>query len=126
MDHINTIILVEDLAKERQFYEEILGLKIQHDWEVMMVYQHRFALHQIDKVQPQEWVKQYFAGRGKSKVVIYLELDKEDSIEDKLRELKEQGVKILHEIYELPWQKIFRIEDPEGNCIEIGSAIKEE
>ena len=34
------------------------------------------------------------------------------------------GVEILHGIVELPWQRLFRIRDLDGNVVEIGEAAK--
>lgn len=34
MRHVDTIVLVEDIHQSCQFYKEIMGLEILHDWGI--------------------------------------------------------------------------------------------
>ena len=39
----NTIVFVNDMAKSRYFYENVLELKIEVDYGVLVIYENRFA-----------------------------------------------------------------------------------
>ena len=56
--------------------------------------------------------------QGRNNVIIYFEAENLDIAYQKM---VEKGIGILHGIVELPWQKIFRIVDPDNHIIEIGN-----
>lgn len=119
MKHVDTIILVGDIEASKDFYINIIGLEILHDWGNMVVFKERFSIHQADKLLPaEETGKLVHAGKqGRGNVDIYFETE---SIEDEYDRILKKKVKIIHGIIELPWQKIFRIYDPDKHIIEIG------
>lgn len=119
MKQVDTILLVNNIKESDSFYRELLGLEVLHDWEVMMVYKNRLAIHQLDKIQPQEFAES-LNSENRGNVIVYLELESNENLEDYLFKLKENGVEIIHGIYSLPWQRIFRCYDPDGNIVEIG------
>ncbi len=125
MRQIDTIVLVKDIEVSKRFYLDTFKLEVLHDWGSMMVFHNRFAIHQADLLKPETLMKDVLAqGKlGSGNLIIYLELEHE-SIEACYERLKDQGVAMLHEIVELPWQKIFRVYDPDGHIIEIGSPQK--
>lgn len=125
MKQVDTILLVKDIKESHKFYIENFGLEVLHDWDSMMIYKNRLALHQKDKIQPQEFASSLGAGDNSGSVIIYIELDRTESLEDKLDYLKNKGVEIIHDIFSLPWQRIFRVYDPDRNIIEIGEPSEE-
>lgn len=123
MKQVDTIVLVSDIKRSHAFYNGILGLEIVHDWESMMVYKNRLAIHQADLLQPQEVMNRLLkkGKQGGNNLIIYLELENE-SIESCFERLSGENVELIHGIYALPWQKIFRLYDPDGHIVEVGEA----
>lgn len=119
MKQVDTIVLVKDIKKSDQFYKEAFGLEVLHDWQTMIIYKNRLALHQVDKLQPAEFAESLTL-QNSSPVIIYLELDEGKKLEDLLDHLGEMNVPVIHGIYSLPWQRIIRVKDPDGIIIEIG------
>ena len=122
--HIDTILMVENIEVSKIFYREVMGLKILHDWHNMVVFTERFAIHQADALQPVEVTSQ-FIRRGKQgcgNVVLYFQTD---DLEGCLTSLKAAGVPVLHEIINLPWERVFRFLDPDQHVIEMGEFHQE-
>lgn len=125
MKQVDTIVLVKNIKEIDIFYRNILGLEILHDWGDMLIYKNRLALHQVDKLQPEEFARSMDSINSiNNRVIIYLELEKGYVLEDILIKLKDKKVNIIHGVYQLPWQRIIRIYDPENNIIEIGEPVK--
>lgn len=122
--HVDTILLVEHIETSKKFYHEVMNLEILHDWNNMVVFKERFAIHQADALQPVEltagFVRQGTQGCGN--VVVYFQTD---HLEECLSRLKTAGVTVLHEIITLPWERIFRVFDPDHYVIEIGEFHQE-
>lgn len=119
MKHVDTIVLVSDIDRSKLFYTDIIGLKILHDWGNMIVFKDRFAIHQADALLPAEHSQKFIRpGRqGRNNLVIYFEAH---DLEAEYQRLVQNKVSILHGIVELPWQKIFRVYDPDNHILEIG------
>jgi predicted enzyme related to lactoylglutathione lyase len=119
MKHVDTIILVEDIEVSKEFYINIIGLEILHDWESMVIFKDRFSIHQANKLMPEQEINKllHTGKQGYNNIDIYFEVE---NIEDEYNKILQKEVKIIHGIIELPWQKIFRIYDPDNHIIEIG------
>lgn len=122
MKHIDTIILVENIEISKKFYMEVIGLEILHDWGNMIVFKERLSIHQANALLPEWDMKKLITQgkQGKGNVVIYFEAE---NLELDFQNISNKGAKIVHGILELPWQKIFRIYDPDCHIIEIGTAF---
>lgn len=120
MKHVDTIVLVSDLERSKAFYMEIIGLEILHDWGNMVVFKERFAIHTATTLLPENETQKFVqpGGQGRGNVIIYCEAE---DLEAAYQRMLDQGVVIVHGIVELPWQKIFRIQDPDGHIIEVGN-----
>jgi len=119
LSHIDTILLVENIETSRAFYSDTLGLELLHDWQTMLVYKERFAILQRDALQPVEEAQKFVqaGAQGHGNVVVYFQ---SDDLEQSFVQLQSAGVKVLHGILQLPWERVFRIYDPDGYVIEIG------
>ncbi len=119
MKHVDTIILVEDIETSKEFYINTIGLEILYDWGNMVIFKDRFSIHQANKLMPEQEINKliHTGKQGHNNVDIYFEAE---NIEDEYNKIFQKGVKIIHGIIELPWQKIFRIYDPDNHIIEIG------
>lgn len=121
MKQVDTIILVKDIIKSKEFYEKFFKLEILHDWESMIVFKNRLALHQKDLIQPKSFADKIKLNSDDfGNIIIYIELEKGDSLEELLAKAENEGIEVIHGIYSLPWQRIIRILDPDNNIIEIG------
>lgn len=119
MKHVDTIILVEDIHRSKKFYTDVIGLEILHDWDAMIVFKDRFAIHQANRLLPTHETSQICpkGKQGKGNVIVYFEID---DLQTAFADMQAKGVDIIHGIVQLPHQKIFRIADPDGHIIEIG------
>lgn len=120
MRHVDTIVLVSDIEKSKLFYTDIMRLEILHDWGNMIVFKERFAIHRADALLPSEQTCRFISPRmqGRGNLVIYFEAE---DLEAEYRRLVKEGADVVHGIVDLPWQKIFRIHDPDNHIIEIGN-----
>lgn len=119
MKHVDTIILVEDIEVSKEFYINMIGLEILCDWGNMVVFKDRFSIHQANKLMPEQEINKLIHNgkQGYNNIDIYFEVE---NIEEEYNKIISKGVKLIHGIIELPWQKIFRIYDPDNHIIEIG------
>jgi len=119
LNHVDTILLVEDIQRSKCFYQDTLGLEVFHDWGSMVVFNDHLALHQAGLLQPQQEISKFIqpGEQGRGNVVIYLQ---SDDLEGCFQSLTQAGVTVVHGILKLPWERIFRIYDPDGYVIEIG------
>jgi len=120
MKHVDTIVLVEDIEISKKFYTEVIGLEILHDWGDMIVFKERFSIHTANKLLPESESKKHIrpGKQGQNNLIIYFEAE---DLDVEYQKIVEKGITILHGIVELPWQKIFRIYDPDNHIIEIGN-----
>jgi catechol 2,3-dioxygenase-like lactoylglutathione lyase family enzyme len=123
---VDTILLVEDIQKSTAFYKDLLDLEILFDWKDMVVFKNRLAIHQADKLKPENITKNFIqpGKQGRNNVIVYLELEHEE-ITSYFKRLQNENVDVIHGIVHLPWQSLFRIYDPDGYIVEIGSQIVE-
>lgn len=119
LSHIDTILLVENIETSRVFYSGTLGLELLQDWQTMLVYKERFAILQRDALQPVEEAQKITrpGAQGRGNVVVYFQ---SDNLEQCFTQLQAAGVKVVHGILHLSWERVFRISDPDGYIIEIG------
>lgn len=118
--HVDTIILVENIEISKSFYTKVMGLEILHDWDNMVIFKERFSIHKADALLPKNETEKLISGgkQGRGNVVVYFETDQ---LEKTYTAMLDNQVPIIHGIIKLPWQKIFRVFDPDGHIIEIGN-----
>jgi catechol 2,3-dioxygenase-like lactoylglutathione lyase family enzyme len=117
------LIVVEDIAVSRLFYEKCLGQKIKYDFGVDVQFEGDFSIHE----------KTHFLGllgdAERFEIILksnasecYFETDE---IEAVLLRLKQAEVDFIHEFREQPWgQRVARLYDPDGHIIEIGETME--
>lgn len=123
MKHIDSIILVDDLEASKAFYTKLIGLVILHDWGNMVVFKERFSIHKAHALQPPELIDRFIheGSQGQGNLVLYFEAE---DLEAEYQKLAQAGVKVIHGIVQVPWQKLFRVYDPDGHIVEIGSPFE--
>jgi hypothetical protein len=117
----NTIVFVSDMEKTRYFYENILSLKIEIDYGVLVIYENRLAIHESNKLQKTIFgkvQKRFFKKFGRKNIEIYLETNELEKME---MILEKENVRFIHKITRQEWgQKVLRCYDPDMHIVEIG------
>ncbi len=121
--YMTTLLVVEDIQRSRNFYEGLLGMKLQHDLGVNVSFEGGLAIHLKDHFQglmggPERFPIVFGAHYGE----LYFETDE---IEAFFQRLKQEDVAFVHEIVEQPWgQRVVRFYDPDRHVIEIGEQME--
>jgi catechol 2,3-dioxygenase-like lactoylglutathione lyase family enzyme len=117
MNHV--LLQVSDMERSRAFYEELMGLRLQHDFGKHMSFTHGLSIHErgdYDKLIGSRIPTDH-------KAILYFE---SDDLEADLKAVIEAGTTLIHKIETQPWnQRLFRCLDPDGNLVEVGESVRE-
>lgn len=116
------LIVVNDMARSRHFYEQLLGQKVKFDFGPNVPFE-GFSIHlkshfqsllgdvsQYPVIQKPHWGELYF---------------ETDQLELIYQRLNEAGVEFIHGVCEQPWgQRVMRFYDPDGHIVEIGETME--
>lgn len=117
-----SLIIVNDIARSRRFYEQLLGQKVKFDFGPNVSFE-GFSIHlkshfqsllgdvaEFPVTQKAHWGELYF---------------ETDELEPIFQRLNEADVEFIHPICEQPWgQRVTRFYDPDGHIIEIGETME--
>jgi catechol 2,3-dioxygenase-like lactoylglutathione lyase family enzyme len=121
MKYLGPLIVVEEIAPARKFYEELLGQRVQMDFGVNVSFEGNLAIHQRAHYQSLLG-DQFPIARKTHNFELYFET--EDLVETD-RRLKEAGIRYVHETCEQPWgQRVMRVYDPDDHIVEIGETME--
>lgn len=120
---IAPLILVEDVARSRDFYEKVLGQTVKFDFGEDVQFEGDFSIH----LQPH--YQTLLGGEEKYPVTrkahwgeFYFETDEIEAVEQRLHA---EGVEFIHPVIQQPWgERVFRIYDPDGHILEIGESLE--
>jgi catechol 2,3-dioxygenase-like lactoylglutathione lyase family enzyme len=120
---VGPLIAVEDIARSRRFYEELLGQKVKYDFGRDVTFEGDFTIHLRSHFQ------ELLGGAGEHPVAtrahngeLYFETDEVEWYAQRLAQAKTEFV---HKIREQPWgQRVTRFYDPDGHVIEIGEPME--
>jgi catechol 2,3-dioxygenase-like lactoylglutathione lyase family enzyme len=119
--HVETIVLVSDIARSTAFYRDVLGQPIKHDYGQIVMFEHGFSIHDgPDLLEKTYKTPGAFPNgpQGKDNIDIHFETD---DLEGALDEVVKSGAEVIHPIEVQPWgQRVFRFHDPDGHIVEIG------
>jgi len=119
----NTIVFVKNITASKQFYESVIGLKVENEFDSIVFYENHFVIHDIEKIHRTifKGKKQIESNLNPNNVLIYFETD---NIEESYQKIKEKNITIIHPIEKQEWgQRVFRFYDPDKYMIEIGEAM---
>lgn len=116
------LIVVNDMARSRHFYEQLLGQKVKFDFGPNVPFE-GFSIHlkshfqsllgeesQFPVTQKAHWGELYFES---------------DDLEPIYWRLNEAEIEFIHSIREQPWgQRVMRFYDPDGHVIEVGETMQ--
>jgi catechol 2,3-dioxygenase-like lactoylglutathione lyase family enzyme len=121
----NTIVFVKDIKKSRQFYESIIGLKVEKEYDTIIFFENRFVIHNRDIIH-----QTIFEGKinleeqpVQINILIYFETD---NLEESFQHILKNNITLIHGIKTQEWgQQVFRFYDPDGYILEIGEAMNQ-
>lgn len=120
MKFICSLITVEDIKRSREFYEKLLGQKVEFDHGENILFEGGFAIHL--KSHFSRLINDKKIKSGGNNFELYFESDDVIEIQKKL---KDNGVKFIHDLKEQPWrQRVLRCYDPDKNIVEIGESLE--
>ena len=110
-----SVLSVSDLAKSKSYYIDILGFKLDFDFEMG-----QYAGVKLDGVNIHLTAGDFVAERiGKGSVYIFC-----DEINDYFEMVKAKGANLLSEPADQPYMmRDFTVLDPDGNMISFGRQI---
>lgn len=121
MRYKHSLLLVSDMKRAKEFYGELFGLKIVHDFGAHVTFEGGLAIHDAGDYRSVAGTSD--AGSPGQQSAVYFESD--DIISD-YHALEQKGVRIQHPIQLQSWnQQVFRCFDPDGHLIEVGESMKQ-
>ncbi len=120
---VSPLIVVEDMARSRQFYEQLLGQKVKFDFGVDVCFEGDFTIHLKSHFQSLLGDATKYPIMAKAhNGELYFD---SDNIESMYQRLQAAGVEFIEAIQEQPWgQRAMRLYDPDGHIIEIGEPME--
>jgi catechol 2,3-dioxygenase-like lactoylglutathione lyase family enzyme len=117
------LIVVDDMARSRNFYEQLLGQKVKFDFGEDVSFEGNFSIHHRPHFQTLLGEPaQYPVVRKTHNGELYFETDELESV---FQRLKLADVEFIHAVREQPWgQGVMRFYDPDGHIIEIGEPME--
>ena len=119
MKYMGTLIAVTDLEKSRQFYRDVLGLKITTDYGPNVTFNGCIVLQTLDTWV--DFIKSDYVMFDNRASELYFETNNFDEI---VLRLNTSGIEFVHKPIMHRWgQRVVRFYDPDKHIIEIGEAI---
>ncbi len=120
MKFVCPLIVVEDIKKSREFYENVLGQTVKLDFGENITFKGDFAIHQ--KSHFQSLINNAAVSLKSNSFELYFEDESLDELEATLKDLT---MEFVHEIREQPWkQRVLRFYDYDKNLIEVGEPMQ--
>lgn len=122
MEFISSVIVVKDMEKSREFYENFLNQKVEMGLGANVSFR-GFALQAIGSWADFIDKRESDINLNKTNAVeLYFEVDNYDQFMEKV---KLANIEILHETKEFPWgQRVIRFYDPDNHIIEVGETLE--
>jgi catechol 2,3-dioxygenase-like lactoylglutathione lyase family enzyme len=117
------LIVVEDIARSRNFYEQVLGQTVKFDFGENVQFDGDFSIHLKPHYQMRLGGEDTFPVTKKAHWgELYFKTDELETIQQRLNAA---GVEFIHPVREQPWgERVMRFYDPDGHIIEIGEALE--
>lgn len=115
-------IFVEDMARSRAFYVELLDLPVcmDHGLHLTLANQ-RLSLWQRECAESVIYGQAEAPKPGRPRFELYFEAEELNQVVSKL---EKQGVPFLNPLAEMPWgQMALRVLDPDGHIVEIAEPL---
>ena len=116
------LIVVDEMARSRQFYEQLLEQKVKFDFGVDVAFEGDFTIHLKSHFQSLlgDATKYPITSKAHNGELYF----DSDDIESIYQRLQAAGVEFIEAIQEQPWgQRAMRLYDPDGHILEIGEPM---
>ena len=119
MKYISTLIAVSDMKKSKQFYHDVLGMKVVADFGANVTLDGGLVMQTMDKwksfIRTDKVLLPNNAGE------LYFE---EEDLDAFLENLKQFDICYVHPLFEHRWgQRVVRFYDPDRHIIEVGEKL---
>lgn len=115
-------IFVENMARSRTFYVELLGLPISMDHGLhLTLADDSLSLWQRECAESVIYGQAQAPGMNRPRFELYFETEDLDQLVSKL---EKQDIPFLNPLAEMPWgQRALRVLDPDGHIVEIAEPL---
>lgn len=118
----NTVLIVNDLSRSKQFYRHVMGFKVLLDFHGSATLTSGLVLHSNELWKETIHKQQEDIIFQNHATVLTFETEDIDSF---MITLNQNNVPLLHPLKEYAWgQRIVRFYDPDGHVIEVGESMK--
>ena len=119
MKYISTLIAVSDMKKSKQFYHDVLGMKVVADFGANVTLDGGLVMQTMDTwksfIRTDKVLLPNNAGE------LYFE---EEDLDAFLENLKQFDICYVHPLFEHRWgQRVIRFYDPDRHIIEVGEKL---
>ena len=119
MKYISTLIAVSDMKKSKQFYHDVLGMKVAADFGANVTLDGGLVMQTMDTwksfIRTDKVLLPNNAGE------LYFE---EEDLDAFLENLKQFDICYVHPLFEHRWgQRVVRFYDPDRHIIEVGEKL---
>ena len=119
MKYISTLIAVSDMKKSKQFYHDVLGMKVVADFGANVTLDGGLVMQTMDTwksfIRTDKVLLPNNAGE------LYFE---EEDLDAFLENLKQLDICYVHPLFEHRWgQRVVRFYDPDRHIIEVGEKL---
>jgi len=116
MKYVSTLLAVRDLARSRQFYQDLLGLEVTADFGANIVLSGGIALQTAETWQ--DFIRTDSITFRHNSGELYFEAQDMGAF---LRRLADFDIEYVHPLKEHRWgQRVIRFYDPDYHIIEVG------
>lgn len=120
MKYICPLIVVSNIARSRNFYENFLGQEVKFDFGENVTFHGDFAIHLDSHFS--NLIDGKPIAKGSNSFELYFE---EDNLDELVEKLHSSNVVLVHPLREQPWrQRVVRFYDPDRNIIEVGESLE--
>ena len=122
MKFIGPLIVVRDMKTSQEFYENLLGQKVQYDFGENVAFEDGLSLHLQPHFAVLLGIPEEAIRHKPRNAELYFETDDITSFAEKLKAAR---VETAHDLTEQPWgQRVVRFYDPDGHLIEAGESME--
>lgn len=119
MKYVGTLIAVSNMAISKQFYNDVLGLKVVNDFGANVTLDGGIILQTLDTWK--SFIKTDNVILSNNAGELYFE---EDDMDAFYNHLKSFEICYVHELFEHRWgQRVVRFYDPDKHIIEVGEKL---
>lgn len=123
MKFICPLIVVNNMEVSRNFYEKVLGQKVQYDFGENVSFEGGFAIHLKSHFSDLINIDKRDIIQKSNNSELYFEEEDLDSFLQKLKTI--DFIEYVHELKEQPWgQRVIRFYDPDMHIIEVGEPME--